>query len=162
MRRCASARCAQAARVEFSGDDVLSQVCSMQWPKPPGRSLMSVRGNAAPRGMTAHDRIRLTGPFAECVQVASRARNQPIWLVFYGVTAESLRRDPPSSSVRRLSSRPGPPLPSSNFRLADDSGPEAISEEFMPEFARERERAVNQYTRSNRLTVQLPSLSRVQ
>jgi hypothetical protein len=26
---------------------------------------MSVRGNAAPRGMTAHDRIRLTGPFAE-------------------------------------------------------------------------------------------------
>ena len=29
--------------------------------KPPGRSLMSVRGNAAPRGMTAHDRIRLTG-----------------------------------------------------------------------------------------------------
>ena len=37
-----------------------------QWPKPPGRSLMSVRGNAAPRGMTAHDRIRLTGPFAEC------------------------------------------------------------------------------------------------
>jgi len=33
--------------------------------KPPGRSLMSVRGNAAPRGMTAHDRIRLTGPFAE-------------------------------------------------------------------------------------------------
>src|SRR3954454_16531863 len=36
-----------------------------QLPKPPGRSLMSVRGNAAPRGMTAHDRIRLTGPFAE-------------------------------------------------------------------------------------------------
>ena len=26
---------------------------------------MSVRGNAASRGMTAHDRIRLTGPFAE-------------------------------------------------------------------------------------------------
>ena len=26
---------------------------------------MSVRGDAAPRGMTAHDRIRLTGPFAE-------------------------------------------------------------------------------------------------
>jgi hypothetical protein len=26
---------------------------------------MSVRGNAAPRGMTAHDRIRLTGPFAD-------------------------------------------------------------------------------------------------
>jgi len=26
---------------------------------------MSVRGNAAPRGMTAHDRIRLTGPSAE-------------------------------------------------------------------------------------------------
>ena len=38
-----------------------------QVPKPPGRSLMSARGNAAPRGMTAHDRIRLTGPFAECV-----------------------------------------------------------------------------------------------
>ena len=38
---------------------------SWQLPKPPGRSLMSVRGNAAPRGMTAHDRIRLTGPFAE-------------------------------------------------------------------------------------------------
>jgi len=37
----------------------------MQLPKPPGRSLMSVRGNAAPRGMTAHDRIRLIGPFAE-------------------------------------------------------------------------------------------------
>ena len=36
-----------------------------QLPKPPGRSLMSVRGDAAPRGMTAHDRIRLTGPFAE-------------------------------------------------------------------------------------------------
>ena len=34
---------------------------SLQSPKPPGRSLMSVRGNAAPRGMTAHDRIRLTG-----------------------------------------------------------------------------------------------------
>ena len=29
---------------------------------------MSVRGNAAPRGMTAHDRIRLIGPFAECHQ----------------------------------------------------------------------------------------------
>ena len=26
---------------------------------------MSVRGNAAPRGMTARDRIRLTGPFAD-------------------------------------------------------------------------------------------------
>ncbi len=26
---------------------------------------MSVRGDAAPRGMTAHDRIRLTGPFAD-------------------------------------------------------------------------------------------------
>jgi hypothetical protein len=38
---------------------------SKQLPKPPGRSLMSVRGNAAPRGMTAHDRIRLIGPFAE-------------------------------------------------------------------------------------------------
>jgi len=37
-------------------------------PKPPGRSLMSVRGDAAPRGMTAHDRIRLTGPFAEYSQ----------------------------------------------------------------------------------------------
>ena len=36
-----------------------------QLPKPPGRSLMSVRGDAAPRGMTAHDRIRLTGSFAE-------------------------------------------------------------------------------------------------
>ena len=33
-------------------------------PKPPGRLLMSVRGDAAPRGMTAHDRIRLTGSFA--------------------------------------------------------------------------------------------------
>ena len=31
---------------------------------------MSVRGNAAPRGMTAHDRIRLTGPFAEFKAVA--------------------------------------------------------------------------------------------
>jgi hypothetical protein len=39
----------------------------MQSPEPPGRSLMSVRGNAAPRGMTAHDRIRLTGPSAECL-----------------------------------------------------------------------------------------------
>ena len=37
----------------------------MLLPEPPGRSLMSVRGNAASRGMTAHDRIRLTGPFAE-------------------------------------------------------------------------------------------------
>ena len=36
-----------------------------QSPKPPGRSLMSVRGNAAPRGMTAHDRIRLIGSLAE-------------------------------------------------------------------------------------------------
>jgi len=61
--------------VEFSGGDVLSQVCSMQWPEPPGRSLMSVRGNAAPRGMTAHDRIRLTGPFADCVRVTSEGRN---------------------------------------------------------------------------------------
>jgi len=26
---------------------------------------MSAGGNAAPRGMTAHDRIRLTGPLAE-------------------------------------------------------------------------------------------------
>jgi hypothetical protein len=37
----------------------------MLLPKPPGRSLMNVRGDAASRGMTAHDRIRLTGPFAE-------------------------------------------------------------------------------------------------
>jgi hypothetical protein len=43
------------------------QGCSMQWPKPPGRSLMNVRGDAASRGMTAHDRIRLTGPFAELI-----------------------------------------------------------------------------------------------
>ena len=50
--------------------------CSMQWPKPPGRSLMSVRGNAAPRGMTAHDRIRLTGPFAECL---SCTHDSPGW-----------------------------------------------------------------------------------
>ena len=92
MRRCASARCVQAARVELSGDDVLSQVCSMQWPKPPGRSLMSVRGNAAPRGMTAHDRIRLTGPSAE----------------LFGVTARDPRRDAttiseisPASGTRR-------------------------------------------------------------
>jgi hypothetical protein len=125
--------------VEFSGDDVLSQVCSMQWPKPPGRSLMSVRGNAAPRGMTAHDRIRLTGPFADFVRVTSQAETCfAIWLVFHGVTAGLPRRDPPSSSVRRLSSRPGPPLASSNLRLAGDSGPKAISEEFMPEFAGER------------------------
>ena len=34
---------------------------STQGPKPPGRSLMNDRGNAASRGMTAHDRIRLTG-----------------------------------------------------------------------------------------------------
>ncbi len=44
----------------------------MQWPKPPGRSLMSVCGNAAPRGMTAHDRIRLTGPSAESPMVSRR------------------------------------------------------------------------------------------
>jgi len=36
-----------------------------QLPKPPGRLLMNVRGDAASRGMTAHDRIRLTGSFAE-------------------------------------------------------------------------------------------------
>jgi hypothetical protein len=34
---------------------------------------MSVRGNAAPRGMTAHDRIRLTGPSAEFFMVSRRA-----------------------------------------------------------------------------------------
>jgi hypothetical protein len=39
--------------------------CLEHLPKPPGRSLMNVRGNAASRGMTAHDRIRLTGPFAD-------------------------------------------------------------------------------------------------
>jgi hypothetical protein len=42
-----------------------------QLPEPPGRSLMSVRGDAAPRGMTAHDRIRLIGPFAEYMLRAS-------------------------------------------------------------------------------------------
>jgi hypothetical protein len=45
----------------------------MQCPKPPGRSLMNVRGNAASRGMTAHDRIRLIGPFAEYNKIPKAA-----------------------------------------------------------------------------------------
>jgi len=38
---------------------------------------MSVRGNAAPRGMTAHDRIRLIGPFAELNDSPGRERFLP-------------------------------------------------------------------------------------
>ena len=56
--------CGSGARL-VHGACPAPQGCSMQWPKPPGRSLMNVRGDAASRGMTAHDRIRLTGPFAE-------------------------------------------------------------------------------------------------
>ena len=51
--------------------------------KPPGRSLMSVGGNAAPRGMTAHDRIRLTGPLAEVMwhPLDRVARWCPVWML---------------------------------------------------------------------------------
>ena len=59
----------------------------MQWPKPPGRSLMNVRGNAASRGMTAHDRIRLTGPFAELTGSTKRQPRReptPTGLTIYG------------------------------------------------------------------------------
>jgi hypothetical protein len=65
----------------------------MQWPKPPGRSLMSVRGNAAPRGMTAHDRIRLIGPFAEILSNTKRqrrlAKSLPALTIFSGVSRTS-------------------------------------------------------------------------
>jgi len=67
------------------------QGCSMQSPKPPGRSLMSVRGNAAPRGMTAHDRIRLTGPFAD------------FFLSWRGASSVAEQNDSPG----REASRPG-------------------------------------------------------
>jgi hypothetical protein len=57
--------------------------CSMQWPEPPGRSLMNVRGNAASRGMTAHDRIRLTRSFCriECTspELERFPRGRPFW-----------------------------------------------------------------------------------
>ena len=63
-----------------------------QSPKPPGRSLMSVRGNAAPRGMTAvgpahmfceraWNRIRLTGPFAECSSSQRPGPEKRFWLL---------------------------------------------------------------------------------
>jgi len=43
---------------------------------------MSVRGNAAPRGMTAHDRIRLTGPFADFTDSPGREANPPGLTIF--------------------------------------------------------------------------------
>ena len=54
---------------------------------------MSVRGDAAPRGMTAHDRIRLTGPFAEWKKAAPVGRTPAGAGHFWG---ESASRTPAS------------------------------------------------------------------
>src|SRR5215469_8253404 len=90
-------------------------------PEPPGRSLMSVGGNVAPRGMTALDRIRLTGPFAELSPPAFRISVR--WAA-NGVTARYPRRDPPPhlSQIKRPRFRAKP-----TRSLLDADRPKAIT-----------------------------------